>query len=283
MAGENSMSDELAQALIRIGGSADPSDKALVVEQLSLFPVEILTRLKNDGTTIVVCRVSVTDYLTQLRGVQPRGWPRGSTWDSVPGVFYPETNEVVLAVVGHNTPVGPHMAATGEGQGSANVMLHESAHGVDMGDGTPFLSATPAFINARNADLNQLSSYERQPSPAGEEETFAESAARFYTGQDASMPNLHGYWASISSQLAQPPSGPPRHPSEDVPGATIGTASMSADRTITLQLRATGYGARGDALLLYRPDHPQYARILQHLGGLQPNESKHVPQFPVEP
>jgi hypothetical protein len=164
-------------------------------------------------------------------------------------------------------------------------MLHESAHGLDMGRGTPFMSANPTFIDARNLDLNSLSSYERQPSPAGEEETFAESAARFYMEQDAGFPHLHGYWTSIAAQLAVAaalmaarPAG--RHQPPDTPGATIGSASMTADGTITLQLRATRDGARGDALLIYRPDHPHYDYILQHLDGIQPNESKHVRRFP---
>jgi hypothetical protein len=173
-------SGELARALTRTGGSGNSFDEALVVDQLALFPLAVLTHLQEHETGIVVCRESVTDYLTELRGVQPRGWPNGLTWDSVPGLFYLQTNEVVLAVVGHGTPAGPHIPATGEGQGSANVILHETAHGLDMAGGTPFVSANPTFVAARNRDLDKLTPYERQPSPAGEEETFAESAARFY-------------------------------------------------------------------------------------------------------
>jgi hypothetical protein len=281
---------DLARSLIRVGGTADATDQALLANRLAVFTIPILTQLTENGTTVVVCRGSVTEYLTQLRGIVPRGWPADMTWDSVPGIFYPETNEVVVAIVGHGTPAGPRIPQKGEGQGSADVVLHESAHGLDMGGGSPFWSAGQAFIAARNVDLGKLPNYERQPSPAGEEETFAESAARFFTGQDAAMPDLQAYWASISQQFEEKPEfmaelRTERRPPllKDETGKTIGTASMSADGTITLQLRATGHGARGDAQVIYRPDHPRYEHILQHLGELRPNEHKHIPPFPVEP
>jgi hypothetical protein len=274
---------ELARELVRAEGTADESDVALIVKQLALFPLSILTRLQADETKVVACRNSVTNYLTQLRGVRPRGWPDGATWDVVPGLFYPQNNEVVLAVVGHGTIDGPHIPATGEGQGSANLMLHETAHGVDMGGGVPFMSSNGTFTAARDADLDKLTAYERQPTPAGEEETFAESAARFYMGQDTDFLHLHSYWLSIANQIGKAEdlmTEPGRLPSGDTPGQTIGTASMSSDGTILLQLRATRDGARGDALLVYPRDHPRYDHILDHLGGLQPDERKHVLPFP---
>jgi hypothetical protein len=62
---------------------------------------------------------------------------------------------------------------------------------------------------------------------------------------------------------------------------SIGSATMQADGTIELQLRAQGPGGMvGDALLRYPPTHPQYQTILTHLGGLSPGQSKPVPPFP---
>jgi len=283
-------SADLARSLVRPTGSANAADAALVAVHLAAFTVPILTRLTDDGTTVAVCRGAVTDHLTQLQGVLPRGWPPGSTWDSVPGTFYPDTNEVVLAVVGHGTRLGPHVPAKGEGHGSEDVVVHESAHGVDMGGGLPFLSTEQAFLTARNADLGLLSDYEKQPSPAGEQETFAESAARFFTGRGVNLPHLRAYWASISDHLARHEgiiaerSGERQPmPPDEVPEETIGTASISADGTITLHLRATGSRARGDALLNYQRGHPSYHDILSHLGGLVPNKSKYIMPFPEQP
>lgn len=62
---------------------------------------------------------------------------------------------------------------------------------------------------------------------------------------------------------------------------SIGTASMEADGTILLYLRAEGPGGIvGDAQLRYPPSHTDYAAVLSHLGGLQPGEVKPVPPWP---
>ncbi|MCC6788642.1 MAG: hypothetical protein IT547_12450 [Hyphomonadaceae bacterium] len=67
----------------------------------------------------------------------------------------------------------------------------------------------------------------------------------------------------------------------EAPPASIGVATMSAERVITLQLRATSSGgAVGDALLTYAPGDPNYADVLTHLGGLEPGETKPVPPWP---
>jgi hypothetical protein len=40
-----------------------------------------------------------------------------------------------------------------------------------------------------------------------------------------------------------------------------------------------GKGA-GDALLKYKPQDAEYRRILEHIGGLKPGETKPVPPWP---
>jgi hypothetical protein len=77
------------------------------------------------------------------------------------------------------------------------------------------------------------------------------------------------------SQATTP--APPESPAPETP--SIGQATMEPDGTIVLRLRAVSPKAIGDALLRYPPDHPQYKSILDHLGGLQPGESKPVPPF----
>lgn len=62
---------------------------------------------------------------------------------------------------------------------------------------------------------------------------------------------------------------------------SIGSASMKADGTLVLTLRATGDdGTLGDAQLTYAPTHERYAAVLEHLGGMKPGESKQVPPWP---
>lgn len=67
----------------------------------------------------------------------------------------------------------------------------------------------------------------------------------------------------------------------DTPRESIGSATMEADGTLVLMLRAEDEktGARGDAFLRYPATHPKYAEVLRHLGGLKPGESKPVPPW----
>jgi hypothetical protein len=58
---------------------------------------------------------------------------------------------------------------------------------------------------------------------------------------------------------------------------------MRPDGTIVVQLRAEGPdGTIGDALFTYPPSHERYQKVLDHLGGLRPGESKQVPPWPDE-
>jgi hypothetical protein len=192
----NALSSRLAGALTSPVGSGDASDVALVVPEVAKLPPHVLQAMLKDGVKVVVARGSVTDHLAQLKGVRPRGWPPGSTWDSVPGLYDKAQREVVIATIGHGTPAGAHVPATGEGHGCVNLVIHEAVHGYDS-TATPPRSSSAAFSAARNADIASLGPYETQAGSAGPEETFAESAARYFGGDPtdaARHPNLHDYW-----------------------------------------------------------------------------------------
>lgn len=62
---------------------------------------------------------------------------------------------------------------------------------------------------------------------------------------------------------------------------SIGTARMTQDGSVVLDLRAEGPGLTiGDAQFVYPASHPEHAAVLRHLGGLQPGETKPVPPWP---
>lgn len=188
----------LALKLIDAKGTANAVDVALVAQQLAKYPPHMLQIMLDQHTRVIACRGSVTDYRSDLKGVRPRGWPPGSTWDTVPGAFMPDRNEVVICTRGHDTPEGPHVPGTGEGHGSSNLVLHESAHSIDLAAGSGRSSGAD-FNAARNKDVPGLPAYETQPGTAGQQESYAESAARYYGGDPgdaAAHPNLHKYWAS---------------------------------------------------------------------------------------
>ncbi len=165
---------------IYAAGTADDRDGMLVAAELAKLPPRLLAKLHDQGTRVVVCRTSVTEYRTDLRGVHPRGWPQGSTWGEVSGLYDPARNEVVVASDGRRIL----------NSGSINVVHHETTHALDRGgDG----SDAPTFRAARDADLVTLSLYERQPGAAGRSETFAESLARYLNGAEK-LPHLASYW-----------------------------------------------------------------------------------------
>jgi len=192
--------EALARSLVKAGGTATQVDVDLVVNELKQAPVAALQTLVANNVSVVAARNSVTDHLTHLQGVQPRGWPPNATWDNVPGAYNPATKEVVVATRGHGTPNGPQVAKTGDGHGSYNLTLHETMHAVDhVHDPAGKQSLGQAFTMARNADIGALSAYETQPTPAGESETYAESAARHFGGDPSfakTHPALDGYWSS---------------------------------------------------------------------------------------
>jgi hypothetical protein len=182
----------LATSLVSTGGSDTAEDAKLVAQSLAKLPKSSLEQMQKNGTKVIACRGSVTDYRTDLKGVQPRGWPPGSTWDKVPGSNTPDKNEVVIAVIGHDTPAGPHVPKTGEGHGSVNLVAHEASHSIDRGSPSP--SQSDDFTKAREADMNKLSDYEKQDGEGGPQETYAESAARHAEGKDQDTPHLKKYW-----------------------------------------------------------------------------------------
>ncbi len=63
----------------------------------------------------------------------------------------------------------------------------------------------------------------------------------------------------------------------------IGVATMNADRSIALRLRAeTDDGATGEGYFTYAPTDDGYQSVLEHIGSLEPGESKPVAPWPDE-
>jgi type VI secretion system secreted protein VgrG len=182
-----------ARKLIDVRGSADQADAELVAQELARMPLEDLQFLDENGHRVVVCRGSVTEYRTDLAGVRPRGWPEGSTWDTVPGLN--AGDETVVATVGHGTEAGAHVPQSGEGHGSYNMVLHEAAHGLDSHGGGRSNDAD--FLAARTADAGNLEDYLSQDGVAGRQETFAETYAQYHGGDptlQTDLPNLYNYY-----------------------------------------------------------------------------------------
>lgn len=257
----------MVQKIVTAGGSGDASDVAAVAAEVAKFPAALLRAFLTWRVKVVACRDSVTDFERSLRGVVPRGWEGlGRTWDSVPGTFLQGRRSVVIATIDEAGArrVTPRSPTT---HGSYNLALHEAMHGHDYMSHHAQLG-DPAFVAARTADFDQLGVYERQPGGAGLEETYAESAARYYGGDPdfpGQWPRLAAYWAAdplAEAREAPVLEGLHIHAAD----APIGTAEVLPNGDIVLYLRADGPGgAVGHGAVVIAVDDPNYRVMRRRL------------------
>ena len=190
--------------------------KALATKVKSL-PRAIIDNFNKNGITSVTCPLSVTDLCPDLAGVQPRGWPNGSTWDSVPGVYQGLTKRVVACTMPDGS--GRKIPGPREGpnqHGAFDLVGHEAGHGFDVSDPGPPKNAHPDFRKAREDDKTRgksatpwglvggadggpdnyfLTTAEGGNNDAGAiSETFAESCANFAGSKPGAWPALQTFW-----------------------------------------------------------------------------------------
>ncbi|GGS88437.1 phage minor capsid protein [Nonomuraea spiralis] len=138
---------------------------------------------------------AVPDFKPELRGVQPRGWPAGKTWDDVPAAYDPSTRHIIVA------------GGRGLGHGSASVAAHETGHAVD--DALGHASSSPEF-GAVHADAvsRGVLPYFAQAGAAGREEMFAEAFAAWVmhrddprTARDAAVGQAVGVPPAVAAEI----------------------------------------------------------------------------------
>lgn len=158
-------------------------DAAKIESALAKLPDDKLVTIYGAGIQFAATSDSVKQYLSALPDGSPRGWSSSSAWDKVPGFFDPASKMVVIATSGRFA------------HGSVDLALHETGHGYDFAAGG--LSDSAEFVQAYDEAKDGLSSYFLQPGSAGRQETFAESFAAFYSGNQqyaADHPSLKRYW-----------------------------------------------------------------------------------------
>lgn len=126
------------------------------------IPQDVREAVAAQGVTVHFTDGPVTSVWEWLKGVRPRGWPKGSSWDDVSG--------------GYNT--GMRQAVFGQGRdGSASMVAHEFGHAVDDAlaakIGAERLSAKRAYALA-HGKVTWTNRYFAQAGPAGKQEAFAE-------------------------------------------------------------------------------------------------------------
>ena len=153
--------------------------KADVAGAIKSIPVRTLKRMAEAGIKIRA-GTKLTELNPDLKGVHPRGWPAGTTWDSADGMF--NRGQKAVNVTEFYRPIGKREFV--RGSRIRGVLLHESGHGFDLALDYPSTNSR-AFAEAYESDVkaipksakNRLGYYLQKKRNAGRTETFAETFA----------------------------------------------------------------------------------------------------------
>jgi hypothetical protein len=132
---------------VRIVGNLPRDAAAGVAELFSQLPRRVVQQLDAQGCRSTLFSGRLTDVwgYRSLRGVHPRGWPEGKTWDVVPG-----------AGGGHRMAADPSRDHKGMGHGTDSLALHELGHVVDEVLAAPAyetVTSDPAWLTGPQAEV----------------------------------------------------------------------------------------------------------------------------------
>jgi len=186
-----------AAVLIEEARPVSDQFRGRVEKSLEGVPVKVANRVNRNGGAVRIGD-SVTEIDPTLKGVTPRGWPDGSTWDEAEGFFWTSEKAVVFAEKhkfnGKWMQTSPERIAGG--------VPHEYGHMVDefgrkeIKKGQMF-SKENAFRKAWGKDIKAMSVEDSRrldyftgnvSADAARSEAFAEAFAIEYTGTGA------GHW-----------------------------------------------------------------------------------------
>jgi len=153
------------------------------------IPDDIKTLLNDKGVEFQIGE-KLTQVRPDLKGVTPRGWPEGSTWDSTEGCYDFKTKKVVNCET--NKPL--FKTAFSKSSRPEFVFKHETGHAVD--DALDDFSKTEEFVAAHRKDVAKIITeqkerytYFTQAGEQGAQETFAEIFADLI-GADTGWSNM---------------------------------------------------------------------------------------------
>lgn len=112
-----------------------PTEKVRHLNELNSMPTEFLDIMRG-GIRVALTEGGITNLpeYANLKGVQPRGWPDGQTWDIVPGAGAP-----TLTALGDSFMTN----------GAQSLAIHEGSHSVASFSG---IDKSPEFLAAWNAE-----------------------------------------------------------------------------------------------------------------------------------
>jgi hypothetical protein len=175
--------------LVEHYGETSPEFKAKMLDAIEALPVPVRDKLREAGIKIAVGR-RVTEIMPEFKGVTPRGWPKGTTWDNAEGLYHGGVKKAIVTEKYIGRVSGLEIS-TGRAEG---VLRHEVGHAYDAA--LESFSSTNEFKTAHNADRSMMDeaiseklAYFLQLGGAGRQEAFAEVFGEINGGGAA--PELH--------------------------------------------------------------------------------------------
>ena len=181
----------------KIGTTSAPFNKA-ISDTLAGIPQHVHDVVEKFGYKLQTAP-KLTDALPHLKGVHPRGWPAGMTWDSVEGAHGTARKDITIAET-YRPPTQKIFVPNKRVEGT---LRHEFGHAADAAYGS--LSNTPDFITEYGKDRNAMDAaakikmkYLLQGGLAGRQEAFAEVFCEMMGGGNNSdaatyFPNVAKY------------------------------------------------------------------------------------------
>lgn len=183
----------MQQLFIFPQSSFDEKESLQIMQSIYKLPPSLLTKLVENDVKIKLFNGKLTDNASaaHLKGIIPRGYKQGATWDDVPGMGGSHTVYVKIGA-----------SDKGNGHGSVNLELHELAHSIDhivYRD----LSKDHKFMSIWNKEVQLL--FPNQPYFTNyPEEYFAETFAMYYVNPEQSLylkrlaPQTYSYIKSLN-------------------------------------------------------------------------------------
>ena len=159
--------------------ASDVSDEFLqtATETLEKIPAGARRTVAASGAQVAMGEF-VTDIWPKLKGVKPRGWPEGMTWDNADGMFSRGNK-----VIGVSEKRNDYLGLPVKSNRTSGVLNHEFGHAFDDAFSPP-ISESAEFQQAYEADVKSISerdqkllSYFLQSGDAGKSEAVAEGFA----------------------------------------------------------------------------------------------------------
>lgn len=147
------------------------------LEYLENVPRHIAQKVRKSGGYDIHIGKRLSQVDESLKGVRPRGWDPGSTWDEADGMVNTKLKRVIIAE--ESQDFGGFWYKAGK-ERRKQVFFHEFGHAVD--ESYDHFSESKSFIKAYNKDVKRIMNsgdadnlhYFLQEGYSGKQETFAQ-------------------------------------------------------------------------------------------------------------